>query len=172
MKKTIVFIIVWLLVVVGVLFFWNKSKINLTKPDVKVETQKPIAVKLYYYNQEKDKDAKGNVLCSSEGLQSLDREFQSSDDIIKDTIQLLLIGNIRNDERDSGIKTEYPLSGFNLTDYDLTGGVLTLRFADPQNKTSGGSCRVSILRAEIEATGMQFDGVKEVKILPEELLQP
>jgi hypothetical protein len=64
------------------------------------------------------------------------------------------------------------LEGFALVSSELAGGTLMLTFDDPQNKTSGGSCRVSILRAQIEATAKQFPGVNEVRFVPAELFQP
>jgi hypothetical protein len=50
--------------------------------------------------------------------------------------------------------------------------VLTLEFNDPENKTSGGSCRSGILWAQIKKTAEQFDDVEEVRFQPEELFQP
>jgi hypothetical protein len=55
---------------------------------------------------------------------------------------------------------------------NLKEGILTLEFADPQNKTGGGACRTGILRGQIETTAKQFDGVNEVRFIPEELFQP
>ena len=169
MKKTIIIILAGL-VVVGGMVLWNKNKGGMM--EIKNETAQSIAVKLYYYNPEKDKDAKGNILCSKQGLEPLDREFESSNSIIDDTIRLLMVGNIRNDEREKGISSEYPLPGLDLMDSDLEGGLLTLRFVDSQNKTTGGACRTAVLWAQIEATALQFEEVKEVKYLPEELFQP
>jgi len=36
----------------------------------------------------------------------------------------------------------------------------------------GGACRTGILRAQIEATAEQFDGVNQVRFIDEELFQP
>lgn len=130
------------------------------------------AVKLYYYNQEKDKDASGNILCSSRGLVAVDRQIPVSQTPIQDTVRLLLQGQLTLSEKNQGISTEYPLPGLFLEGASLKGGTLTLEFSDPQNKTSGGSCRVSILWKQIEATAKQFEGVQNVTFIPEELFQP
>jgi len=129
-------------------------------------------IKLYYYNQNKDKDAAGNVLCSRQGLVAVDRQISSSQTPIQDTIKLLLQGQLTQQEKSQGISTEFPLSGVTLKSANLSGGVLTLEFTDPQNKTSGGACRAGILWYQIEATAKQFSEVKSVRFIPETLFQP
>jgi hypothetical protein len=84
----------------------------------------------------------------------------------------LLKGDISEQEKAKGLMTEYPLPGVILTAASLKNGQLTLTFVDPQNKTVGGSCRVSILWAQIEATALQFPEVKSVRFQPPELFQP
>lgn len=129
-------------------------------------------VKLYYYNSDLDKDGTGNVLCSRNGLVAVEREIPITNTPIQDTIKLLISGNLTSVEKTKGIDTEYPLQGLSLTAASLNGGVLTLTFADPYNKTGGGSCRVGILWFQIEATAKQFTGVSSVRFMPEELFQP
>jgi spore germination protein GerM len=129
------------------------------------DTQK---VLLYYYSEAKDPD----ISCSKDGLVELERNIFVSDDIIASTIQLLLEGKLTDSEKASGILTEFPLSGLSLISSSLNDGELTLTFSDPENKTSGGSCRVNIMWSEIEATAKQFPEVKSVKFMPEELFQP
>ena len=130
---------------------------------------------LYYYNPEKDKDEKGNIKCSRDGLVAIEREIPVSQTPIKDTIELLLKGKENLTEKDlaQGINTEYPLDGFKLNSVNLKeDGTLILEFEDQQNKTIGGACRVSILRVQIEQTAKQFSQVKKVQFLPETLFQP
>jgi hypothetical protein len=132
-------------------------------------------VLLYYYNPEKDKDESGNIKCSKDGLVAIEREIPVSKTPIQDTIKFLLKGkeNLKKDELDKGITTEYPLVGFSLTEANFKpDGTLILKFDDPYNQTSGGSCRINILKLQIEATAKQFSGVKKVQFLPEELFQP
>lgn len=133
------------------------------------------SVKLYYYDQEKDKDGTGNIKCSRDGLVAIEREIPVTKTPIQDTIKLLLKGkeNLTAADKTQGISTEYPLEGFSLVEANLKAdGTLTLKFNDSLNKTSGGSCRVGILWFQIEATAKQFPGVKKVQFLPEELFQP
>ena len=129
-------------------------------------------IKLFFYNESKDLDASGNIMCSDKGLESVERQIPLSITPVQDAIKLLLQGELTFMEQGRGIETEFPLSGFELVSASLTNGSLTLTFADPQNRTSGGSCRVNILRAQVEATAKQFDEVKEVRLAPAELFQP
>jgi len=130
---------------------------------------------LYYYNPEKDKDELGNIKCSKDGLEPIERQIPISENIIKDTIELLLKGkdNLTEEELSQGITTEFPLDGFELKSVNLKeDGTLILEFNDPLNKTVGGACRVNILWLQIEATAKQFPEVKNVKFLPETIFQP
>ena len=129
-------------------------------------------VSLYYYNESKDKDASGNIICSSKGLEQVSREMPVTITPIQDSIKLLLRGELTAAERARGISTEFPLLGLALQAASVSGGTLTLTFIDPQNKTSGGSCRISILRAQIEATAKQFNNITQVRFMPEDLSQP
>lgn len=127
-------------------------------------------IMLYYYDEVKDVASDGNVMCSE--LTSVERDVSVSDDLIASAVQLLLKGEISSDEKARGVSTEFPLSGFSLQGSSLDDGELTLVFADPENQTVGGSCRVGLLRSQIETTVRQFPEVKSVKILPESLFQP
>jgi hypothetical protein len=130
------------------------------------------SVKLYYYNSSKDQDVSGNIMCSRDGLEFVERNIPITQTPIQDTIELLLKGELTSLEKDQGIGTEYPLPGLELTGASLNDGVLALSFSDPQNKTGGGSCRAGILWFQIEATAKQFPEVSSVRFLPEELFQP
>jgi len=136
------------------------------------EDQEKRAVKLYYYHPELDQDEEGNIACSRKGLVAVERTIPLTETPIQDTIKLLLKGELTEEEKAQGIETEYPLEGFSLEGASLKDGVLTLAFSDPQNKTSGGSCRAGILWFQIEETAKQFPEVKEVRFLPENLFQP
>ncbi len=136
------------------------------------DTSRTRIIKLFYYNKSKDMDSSGNIMCSEKGLESIERQIPMSITPIQDAIKLLLQGELTFTERGRGIETEFPLSGLELVSTSLSNGSLTLTFADPQNRTSGGSCRANILRAQVEATARQFGGVKEVRLAPAELFQP
>lgn len=129
-------------------------------------------INLYYYNYEKDKDKSGNVACSRNGLVAVQRDIPLTQTPIQDAVRLLLEGELTEEERIQGIDTEYPLPEFSLKGASLKDGVLTLEFSDPQNKTTGGSCRVGILWFQVEATAKQFSGVEQVRFMPEDLFQP
>lgn len=129
-------------------------------------------ISLYYYNPGKDEDAYGNIMCTKQGLEVVSRNILRTATPIQDAIKLLLRGELTKEEKQRGITTEFPLVGVELVGAVQKGGVLTLEFADSQNKTSGGSCRVGILWSQIEATAQQFSGVSKVRFIPEELFQP
>jgi len=130
------------------------------------------AVNLYYYNPELDKDESGNIACSRNGLVAVEREIPITKTPIQDTIKLLLLGELTDEERVQGIDTEYPLEGLSLKGASLKDGILTLEFDDPNSKTVGGACRIGILWFQIEATAKQFPEVQGVSFLPEEIFQP
>lgn len=129
-------------------------------------------VKLYYYSPTKDVDEAGNILCSEKGLQPVDRVVPVAQDRVEDVIKLLMQGQLTEVEKESGLTTQFPLPGLALTDVRLGNGVLTLIFDDPQNKSSGGSCRAAVLWKQIEATAKQFSEVQSVRFEPEWIFQP
>lgn len=147
-----------------------KIPVNLKTSETK--TGQLRTVPLYYYNPKLDKDGVGNILCSKNGLVPVDRQIPITNTPIQDTINLLISGKITPSEKLQGITTEYPLQGFELIAASLNNSVLTLTFNDPNNKTSGGACRVGVLWFQIEATAKQFIGVSSVKFMPAELFQP
>jgi len=165
--KIILICLVVLLFVFGFYYFFSLKKGNQEEASEQI-----VKVKLYYYNPNLDKDESGNILCSTKGLVPVEREIPLSNHLIKDTISLLLKGELTDIEKAQGITTEYPLEGFALKEAFLEDGLLTLSFVDPNNKTIGGSCRTSILWNQIQATAKQFPQVKEVIFLPETLFQP
>lgn len=134
-----------------------------------VETDMPI--QLYFYNPALDQGP-GGVQCSRNGLVAVERIIPKTATPLTDAVNLLLRGEISEEERVSGIESEFPLSEVTLKSATITDGVATLTFDDPQNKTGGGACRVSILWAQIEATAKQFPTVQNVNFIPEELFQP
>jgi len=130
-------------------------------------------IQLYFYNPELDTDAQGNIMCSESGLVAVERTIPFTQTPVQDAINLLLSGYMTSQEEASGLTSEYPLAGVGLNgvrrDND---GALVLNFRDPDNSTSGGSCRSGILWLQIERTAQQFDGVDEVRFEPQELFQP
>ena len=129
-------------------------------------------ISLYYYNPDLDRNKNSNILCSRQGLVAVRRIIPLTQTLIQDTINLLLLGELIEEERAQGIDTEYPLKGLSLKGASLKDEILTLEFDDSQNRTVGGSCRVGILWFQIEATAKQFSEVQRVRFLPEEIFQP
>ena len=163
MKK--IFLVITIILVISVVFI-------LLRQFIETATKK---VLLYYYNPALDKDESGNIKCSREGLVAIEREIPITETPLQETINLLLKGkeNLTSQDLNQGITTEFPLKGLTLTEVNLKpDGTLILKFSDPMNKTSGGSCRAGVLWFQIEATAKQFSNVKTVKFLPEELFQP
>lgn len=134
-------------------------------------SQKNSTVTLYYYNESKDQGV-GGTQCTKAGLAPVTRTIPRSATPIQDTLELLLIGGVTADEKNIGLTSFFPLDGVSLLNSSLIDGTLTLTFFDPNHKTSGGSCRTTILWSQIEATAKQFKEVKSVKFIPEELFQP
>lgn len=128
-------------------------------------------ITLYYYNPALDQGP-GGAQCSKKGLVALERVIPQTTTPLMDAIRLLLRGEISPEERARGVTSEFPLAGVTLTGASIQNEAATLTFDDPQNKTGGGSCRIAILWAQIEATAKQFSTVKTVRFIPEELFQP
>ncbi|MEN9649511.1 MAG: hypothetical protein RL094_478 [Candidatus Parcubacteria bacterium] len=133
-------------------------------------TQNTITVSLFYPN--KNKADQLNDVCSADSVVSLPREIPRTISPIQDAIKFLLKGEITIVEKTAGFSTEFPLAGVQLKGANLKNGTLTLDIADPQHKTSGGSCRAGLLRAQIEKTALQFAGVQKVVFKPELVFQP
>lgn len=176
MKKNLVWIL--LVVLLGGFYLiytqtdWLDRLFNRKVQSEAVQQENLTVIKLFYYNPEKDKDAKGQILCSKQGLEEVQRILLRSENLIEDALKLLIKGELIQSEKNSGLTTEFPLLGLELESATLENGNLVLKFKDPNNKTIGGSCRVGVLWAQIEATAKQFPQVASVKFLPKELFQP
>jgi len=133
------------------------------------EIQKPkTKVQLFYYNQLEDK----NIECGQDYVLPVEREIDLTQTPIQDTINLLIKGEITQEEKDRGFTTEFPNAAFKLLSANLKDGVLSLEFTEVPGFTGGGSCRISILASQIIKTAKQFSGVNEVILLPESIFQP
>jgi hypothetical protein len=131
------------------------------------------SVNIYLYNSSLDKDKDGNIMCSKQGLVVATRTIPFTITPLSDTLKLFIKGDITNEEKGRGLATGYPLIGLTFQNITLSDkGVLTLTLDDPYSKTSGGACRSSLLRAQLEATALQFKEVKSVIIKPDTLFQP
>jgi spore germination protein GerM len=129
-------------------------------------------VKLFYYNKEKDREIAEHLPCSEDAVLPVERTIPRTETPLKDTIELLLEGNVTDKEDDEGFETEFPGEGFELEDIELENGTAVLTFSDPENFTIGGSCRTGLLYQQIKKTALQFEQIDEVIIRPETLFQP
>jgi len=133
------------------------------------EPQKKEKIVLYYYNQSEDE---GNT-CAFTFIKPVEREISSGGDIIRQTVELLIKGQLTEEEKSSGFTTEYPNPNFKLLSSNLSGnGTLTLEFTEVPGFTSGGSCRVGIMMQEILKTVRQFPQVKRIVLKPDSLFEP
>jgi hypothetical protein len=116
-------------------------------------------INIYLYNEAKDKDASGNVLCSAQGLETISKNIPFTNTPIQDAVKALFAMDPK-------------FVGVTLSSASLSNGVLTLAINDPNHKTSGGSCKVNILKVEVEATAKQFGQVTSVRYTPTGVFQP
>ncbi len=136
--------------------------------------QKERTIQLFYYNETKDKELGGgnNVACDPASVLPVTRTIPLTNTPIQDAIRELIQGNLTAAEKTAGFKTEFPNANFKLIGANLAKGILTLEFNEVPGFTTGGSCRVRLLSAQIEKTAKQFTEVKEVRFKPESLFQP
>lgn len=145
---------------------------NKQEPDSS-QGDEELKVDLYYYNFLADKAIDEIVPCSPDAVQPVHRTIAKSDDYIRQTLEMLLRGNITEEEKSYGFMSEFPDPGLSIESLELSDdGLLTIKIKDENGFLSGGSCRVGLLYAQIEKTALQFIEVNKVIIQPEELLQP
>lgn len=161
--KKIFWTFVPLVIIITALSFFQNNKQQIVSEKT--------TVKLFYYNPALDQGV-GGVQCTEKGLVLVSRDIPKTVTPLAESVKLLLKGDITEQEKSKGVSSEFPLSGLELKSATIVNGVATLTFLDPQNKTTGGSCRTAILWQQIKATAMQFDSVNEVRFLPEDLFQP
>jgi spore germination protein GerM len=168
--KKIAFIELMLVIIgIGLFYFFPRATQEVNNEDKSVSQ---VEINLYFYDENKDKDAEGNILCSSEGLVAVSRTILKTVTPMQDAIKLLLKEQPTDKEKAQGLSSFFPLNGVELVGANLSNGVLALEFSDPSHQTSGGSCKVSIMRSQIEKTAMQFDEVESIILKPDEAFQP
>lgn len=164
--KNLIAIILFIVLAIGVHLTFKKVVIE-DKP-----VEETTSLKLYYYNPANDQGV-GGVQCTRAGLVAVDRTIPKTTMPLTEAIKLLLRGEISAEEKAQGVTSEFPLPGVSLVSATVSeAGVATLTFSDPNGRLGGGSCRIAILWAQIEATAKQFPTVQSVRFLPEELFQP
>ncbi len=128
-------------------------------------------VQVFAYHPRVDLLLHGELACSPAAVLPLPRWVPAGALLPEATFALLVEGGLSPWETEAGYTSEFPLPGVLLAGVRLDGDVLTVILFDPSLRTSGGACRVGILRAQIEKTALQF-GAREVRVLPPEALQP
>jgi hypothetical protein len=128
-------------------------------------------VNLYYYNIARDVDDEGEILCSPAAVLPVSRRI-AAPNLIEDAIRQLISGELTEEERGQGFTTDFPHPDFDLISSQLKAGVLTLTFTEVPGFTTGGACRVGLLRVQVERTALQFAEVNEVVIVPDTIFQP
>lgn len=131
-------------------------------------------VVLYYYNEHADSELSELPASDERAVKPVCRCVSSREDLdlIRETIGLLIKGELTDSERSAGFRTEFPGEGFELKDLELSDGILKLVFDDPYFFSSGGSARTFIMATEVRKTALQFSGVEEVHFEPEWVFQP
>lgn len=143
----------------------------VTKPEVPVAPMTTETVKLFYFNQIEDSTLPPLQQINTSSVLPVERTIQTNN-VIKDTIELLIQGQLNQNEIANGFVTEFPNDGFKLLNAELKNNVLYLKFTEVPWFTSGWSARMLIMRSSIEKTALQFPTVKRVEFIPETLFQP
>jgi spore germination protein GerM len=133
----------------------------------------PTTVRLYYFNELEDSKLPAEQQINTNSIMPIQRTIRSSQNLIEDTIKILLQGNISEQEKDAWFITEFPNTQFRLLDTQLDAQwTLILTFNEVPWFTSGWSARMLILSKSIEKTALQFPQVTRVVFQPDTLFQP
>src|SRR4030042_4184450 len=92
-------------------------------------------IQLYYYNQKRDQEIAEYIPCDPEAVLPVSREVFLTQTPIQETINLLLLGKITQEEKEAGFSPMFPLEGLKLVGVNLKDGILTLEFEDPFYQT-------------------------------------
>lgn len=126
-------------------------------PPIPTSTPSPTVLKLFYFNQQIDPNTQN---CTAND--SVEIEIPSPDSLspLKFAINQLIYNYFIIDQ---GYETR--AAEFKLKSAVINNKIATLTFSDPLYYTSGGSCRVSIMKDMITKTALQFPAVSKVIIL-------
>jgi hypothetical protein len=130
-------------------------------------SQATTRVNLFYPNSNQGDDA-----CDPTSVASVKRSIPTTPSVLADTIKLLIEGKLTQAEKTAGFSTEFPKQGFVLKGANIKDRTAILEFSEVPGFTSGGACRIGLLRASIEETAMQFTGVDKVEFRPVDIFQP
>lgn len=169
-RNLVLLLIIGLVALVAVFVFANDREDYRVPEAAGPAVTSPIpadtaTVVVYHYDAARDTE-NGNVLCSERGLVAVPHTIEATDAPLRAVLEILLAG----EPAQPGL-TPFP-QGVILERVAVDDGVATVVLDDPGHRTSGGACQVSILRAQLERTVLQFPHITEVRIEPEELFQP
>jgi len=131
-----------------------------------------IKVRVFYKNAYKDPG-----LASCEADEFLERDIPLTKTVLKDAINILFTGPSTPEEKARGAISELQSAVANgkkpvtIKSVTVKNGVATVTLDDPDKFTTGGTCRVMIMKSQIEKTILQFPAVKSVKFEPLDLFQ-
>jgi len=137
-----------------------------------MSTATSTVVKLYYFNEKEDKLLPIEQQANPNSLSPIFRTIPATNDLIRDTISLLLQWALTDSEFKDGFSSSF-IKAVRLTDVNLGNDwLLSLTFIKAPAATIWWSAFVGILSEAITKTALQFPQVKSVTLLPEELFQP
>ncbi|MFA7654056.1 MAG: GerMN domain-containing protein [Candidatus Magasanikbacteria bacterium] len=162
-----VIIIVVAILIIGLGFFGYKFSGFLTESKVN-DSVELIKLKVFFINSQLDP----GVSCVK--VFSVERFVTSTPAVGLAALQQLLVGPTKSEKAGGFGTTINP--GVTVQKLTIENGIARVDFNDELDRQAGGSCRVSAIRAQIEATLKQFSTVKEVIISingqSEDILQP
>ena len=137
------------------------------------QTNASSKVALYYFNQIADQKLSPEQQINVDSILPVYRIFPASKNLLVDTINELLQGNLTAQEKQQWFITDFPNANFTLLSADLASdGTLSLQFSEVPWFTDGWSARMLILSNLIKKTVLQFPGIKKVVFIPETIFQP
>lgn len=137
------------------------------------QTTAPTKVALYYFNQIEDQKLAPEQQINTSSILPVYRIFPATKNLLVDTINELIKGNLSVAEKTKWFTTEFPNKDFTLLSADVDdNGTLILEFNEVAGFTDGWSARMLILSNLVEKTALQFPAVKKVVFVPETLFQP
>lgn len=132
------------------------SEQDLVSVPVKIEQTASIGIKLFFANDRLDPEV------SCDKVFSIDRSIPKTKSVAMATLQELLKGTSAGNEK-LGFKTVIN-PGVKINRLAIVNGVAQVDFDSTLEYQVGGSCRVGIIRRQIEETLRQFPAVKSVAI--------
>ncbi|MDD5750630.1 MAG: GerMN domain-containing protein [Candidatus Pacebacteria bacterium] len=128
-----------------------------------------MAVKVFFNNSKLDPEFSCNKVFP------LDRAIAATQAPARAALELLLAGNLTDEEKADGFGTSIN-PGVRIQGLAIEDGTARVDFSGNLEEAVGGSCRVSAIRAQITQTLTQFPSVKDVVISVngriEDILQP